>query len=569
MKNIQTEEISQKDRNARYIAEMTDDLVFDYDTASDTMRIPRHTASRLGLPEVIEKFSFSELCADVIHADDRENLCKKLKKLSEKAGSDAAECRINISGKYEWHHARMFSPESQDSRPKTVLVVFHNINAEKKLPEVNSEIKAMKDKLSSTDPLTGLYNRASFKRHAARMIASMGENDVLAIVYTDINNFAYINEHFGYKEGDRALKRFASMIKPNSEENERIACRIYSDYFITINKRASADSTVEAVKRINKAFCSYKNERYPDMELNLATGIYFIKSKDEDITVAMDNANLARRKAKTMGIEGVYVYTPELGLKRSREQSAVREFHSAIADGSIEMFLQPKFSLKTRSIIGSEALARWKNSDGTYRMPCEFIDVLEKMGYIVRLDFYMLEQALKILARWKREGRRLYPISVNFSRVDIDEKDFTDKICYLTDMYCVDRSYIEIEVTESAFADERLMDILVQLKQRGFKIDLDDFGIGYSSLGFLYEAAIDIVKVDKAFLKGIETDEDKFNYVCHVCQLISSSGAEILFEGIETEAQASKLAKIDIDRGQGWLFSKAVKTEEFERTYLS
>ncbi len=554
-------------RKYRYMLEMTDDVVYDYAVETDTMSMPHHISVRVGLPPKVEKYFESEKYKECVFNDDQPDFERRFRKLRENGGETAFECRLLMNEKYIWYHIKLKGIEDNSGKLRWIIGTAHNIDAEVKLKKQAFEEKAQLEKLSAFDPLTGLYNRAAFKRIGQKMIDAMEDGECIVLTYTDINNFAYINDHFGYKKGDMVLKQFASMIRSDTEAAGRISSRIYSDYFVAISRRPSRESAVSVVSEINDNFCEYMNSIYPDTEFSLATGVYFIGGKKENITTAIDKANMARRKAKSTPGGGLCVYCPELGEKRHREQMAIREFHSAIESGSIEMFLQPKFSIKERKVVGAEALARWRDNDGTYRMPTDFIDVLERVGYIVRLDHFMFEQALKTLSRWRAENKNLYPISVNFSRLDLREKDFVKKICSLAEKYPEEKKYIEIEVTESAFAEDKLTDTLTEVKKQGFRINLDDFGIGYSSLGFLYEAPIDVVKVDRSFIYDIENVR-KFGYIKEVCHLITSSESEVIFEGIETEKQAELLYDIGVRNGQGWLFNKAISVDEFERTYL-
>ena len=204
-------------------------------------------------------------------------------------------------------------------------------------------------------------------------------------------------------------------------------------------------------------------------------------------------------------------------------------------------------------------------------MPYEFIPVLEKVGLIIEFDFYMYEQVLKAFVKWKEEGRRLVPISVNFSRVHSSKDNFVDRVNSLANAYGVDKSLIEIEITESAFVEDVniMIRYMSKLRDYGFKIDIDDFGIGYSSLSVLLNAPVDIVKVDKVFIDNIATNLLEREYVKQICRLIATTHKEVIFEGVETEEQANFLSSIGYNMAQGWLFDKAIPLSEFEEKYIS
>jgi EAL domain-containing protein (putative c-di-GMP-specific phosphodiesterase class I) len=306
-------------------------------------------------------------------------------------------------------------------------------------------------------------------------------------------------------------------------------------------------------------------------DTQISSGIYFLRSADEDITIAMDNANLARRSIKGRSDIPGGVYTERMRKKRSHDQTIASEVWNAMTSGAIELFLQPKFDLKTRKIIGAEALTRWRNPDGSYKMPFEFIDVLENVGYITHLDMYIYEQVLKCLAEWKRDGKTLIPISVNFSRKHNNDPDFVAKVARLAEFYGVDKNLIEIEITESCFTQDvkNLFTNMRKLRENGFKIDIDDFGTGYSSLSVLLEAPVDIVKVDKVFIDDIGNSERSREYIDRICSLIRTTRKEIIFEGVETEEQAQILAESGHSMAQGWLFDRAISVKEFNDKYMN
>ena len=177
---------------------------------------------------------------------------------------------------------------------------------------------------------------------------------------------------------------------------------------------------------------------------------------------------------------------------------------------------------------------------------------------------------LKCLAGWQKNGKKLVPISVNFSRKHNNDPDFVTKVSKLAEIYDVDKSLIEIEITESCFTQDvkNLFTNMRKLRENGFKIDIDDFGTGYSSLSVLLEAPVDIVKVDKVFIDDIGNSERSREYINRICSLIQTTRKDIIFEGVETEEQAQILAESGHSMAQGWLFDKAISVDEFNKKYM-
>lgn len=420
----------------------------------------------------------------------------------------------------------------------------------------------------SRDELTGLYQYPEFLRKVKRMLDDYKEEKCYAFTYSDISNFSYLNENFGFEEGNKVLQEFARRIKGHGKKKV-IVCRLEGDRFVVFSKRNSEKEVINSVRKVNDDFDSYLTEKYPQSDLHITSGIYFVKDPSQKIYRMVDSANHARKFYKCQHRNSLGVFSDALDLKRKNVLDVVGNVHTAIRNGEIEAFLQPKFSMKHRQVQGAEALVRWRKKDGTYLYPNQFIPVLEDAGFIVDVDMCVYEQVLKTLACWKKEGRMLIPISVNFSRVHFRNERAYEKIIGLAQKYDVDSHYIEIEITESTFAKDRdnLYRQMSVLREYGFKIDIDDFGTGYSSLNMLLFAPVDIVKVDKSFIDNYDSKEER-EYINQIGNLILSAQKDIIFEGVETEEQSEMLVGCGYDRAQGYLFSKPLSVKEFENKYL-
>lgn len=563
-----------KMQNTRYkiIEENSNDVYFDYDIKKDVMRLPKkHVFSSNSENEIAEYWG---RCVPKysIHPSDYNAFINSWKACYETQKTQEIEIRTRAfsqDGSYEWYRLSFYCITDDEGKIGSIFGRLCPISIEKQMSEKISTDKLVIEKLSSTDQLTGLYNRNTFKKLARKKLEVFDESKCYAVIYSDINDFSYINDNFGYDEGNSVLCDFARLVEGHSEDI--ISCRIYSDFYLTFIIAQSQDEIINAVSTVNEIFTSQQKEKYPASDIHISSGIYFFtKNGMRDITIAIDNANLARRSVKGSKDVPCGIYSETLRRKRSHDQTIASELHPAIENGYIEAFLQPKFSLKTRKIIGAEALARWKNPDGSYKLPYEFIDVLEKVGYITELDYHIYETVLKRMKLWKDSGKILYPISINFSRIHMVNDDFVNNIISLANKYGIDKSLIEIEVTESAFASDfkTMTATLTKLRDAGFRIDIDDFGIGYSSLSMLMTAPIDTVKVDKLFIDNIANSEPEREYVKQICILISTTKKSVVFEGVETEEQAGFLSTWGFNVAQGWLFDKALALDDFERKYL-
>ena len=553
----------------KILEDIADDIMFDYDVNNDTATIPQQYSHFFGKKERLEGYLKHDMAKLNVHPDDYWKYITVIRSASMSPQKNKIDIRTKTFGdEYQWFRFHYVSIPDLNGKISHIYGRIENIDKEKQWMLNNAENEKIITKLSSTDYVTGLYNRHTFQEKAKKIIKNHDFKTCIALVYSDINNFSYINDNFGYDAGDNMLFDFSALI--NKCEVNVIGSRINSDYFAVIATGSSEREIVSMIEERDKAFVNLQKKKYAESEIGLATGIYFIKRNDEDIKVILDNANLARRHVKSNKNTNICIYNDSLRYARNHAKMIISKLKPAIDEGMIEMFLQPKFSIKTRKIVGAEALARWRNQDGTYKYPGQFIDVLEQSGYIGDLDFYIYETALKQIQKWNILGKKPIPISVNFSRINNNNKNFTKRIIDLAEKYGVAQNYIELEITESAFSEnsKSMLENMKILREKGFKVDIDDFGIGYSSLSFLLDAPIDVVKVDKLFVDNIDVSSRHREYLKQMCILINTTEKNIIFEGVETESQADFLNSCGFDCAQGWLFDKAINITEFEKKYI-
>lgn len=419
------------------------------------------------------------------------------------------------------------------------------------------------------DILTGLLNLDSFKSQYRKIVSAEFGKGVLALEYLDINNFGYVNENYGYQIGDKILKYLAYDIKDS--EGSILGCRLYSDFFLLLRKGPDARTLRDEALASQQKFANLHNHQYPGSGLSVSTGIYFIDDANTDVDIAIENANLAWKRAKAAHKSQLEVFDSTLKAQRSEEQRIVGEFYEALYRGDFKMYLQPKFNLRTGDIYGAEALARWQKPDGTIVPPFKFIDSLERIGYITDLDFYIFEELLKTLTRWKLDGQRKLIVSVNFSgrHFDMDGTEFIRRLGVIMKKYPIPASQIEIEITEGVMAKnyDSLVMTLEELRNKGFRVAVDDFGTGYSSLAVLTDIPADVIKIDKSFLEK-EFSDKNLNVLKSIGNLIETVGRETILEGIETVEQLKTLSECGFSYGQGYVCDKPIPVEKFESLYL-
>lgn len=450
-----------------------------------------------------------------------------------------------------------------------VVGVFVSLRT--KLSDDQREIRQLQEQ----DMLTGLYNLEAFRKRMREWLKQEeinGEQEdhaVYALVHMDVNNFSYVNENFGQQIGDHILQELAQLIQ--REEHVIAACRMYSDYFLELVKGSSEEEIYQRVLAESREFELQQKLKHPASTMRLSAGICYVRDKKEPFDSILEGANLARKQAKGQKNSGAVVYREEMRAKRDAELSITGRFYGAMQKGELEVFLQPKFLLKEQQIYGAEALARWRLPSGEILSPAKFIPPLENMGYIVDLDFYILEQLLRAMKRWKESGRKLFTVSTNFSRRNFENGGmaFIERLQETMERYQIEPKYIEIEVTESVIVEnlDSLKECLCRLEELGYRIAIDDFGTGYSSLSVLLEIPADVIKIDKSFTDRINLSEQQ-EFVSRMGQFIRSAKEEVIFEGIEEDEQRCFLLNCGFHYGQGYLFDKPLSLEEFERKYV-
>lgn len=421
--------------------------------------------------------------------------------------------------------------------------------------------------LTRRDRLTGLLNDKAFQEEAQAILNNMDEGMQYAMVYTDIRDFSSINENYGVEVGSGVLKDCATAV---SSANMVLSCRLHSDLFVSLIWEKDKETIRHLVESASKLFMNVQRKKRSLDNLYLIAGIYFIEEPGEDVETAIENANLTRKKIKqdTNG-SAVQVYTPDLREQRETEKRVLAEFDKALEENRLKLYIQPKFLLKSMQTIGGEALVRWVRRDGSMEPPSVFVPVLEKSGHVVKLDFYVFEQLLKYMQKWKEEGKTLQKISINFSRKHFEGRGICKKICRLADQYGIEHKYIEVEITESLLVSgmESVRREVALLRKNGFDVAIDDFGTGYSSLSVLKDIPADVVKMDKSFLERSDIEKD-WDFIVKIGALIRSVKEEVIFEGVETKQQAEFLVKCGFRYGQGFLYDRPLPADVFEEKYM-
>ncbi len=424
--------------------------------------------------------------------------------------------------------------------------------------------QCMLEKIMNTDINTGVANQNSLMYYAVNLIKNGRIGDYTGIFF-NIHNFKYVNKVFDYSQGDVILRNYAHMVKSYLDSDEEIA-RLGGDNFVVICRNENASDFISKIKDVHMSheFRSVKRE----LQLGVTAGIACLEGVDKPREV-MARTSIAYQAARKTGAGSIVVYTKEIQKQLMDDQEILAAFPQALAAGEFVVYYQPKVRIADKSIYGAEALVRWVR-DGQVVTPARFIPQFEREGSVCRLDYYMLEQVCVFLKSRLDKGLKIVPVSVNFSRRHLEEGDLVERITGTIDRFGIDRSYIEIELTESEDYQnyEIMSSVIGRLKERGISTSIDDFGTGFSSLNMIKKVDLDTIKIDKSLIPFDDVNNNKHQDIVmfsSIIDLIGRLGKKSVAEGVETTQQLDYLEKLGCDIVQGYVFDKPLPKDEFEQ----
>ncbi len=411
---------------------------------------------------------------------------------------------------------------------------------------------------SEKDELTGIHNMMYFKKLCEDRLNSGETDPELKLLFIDIENFSSFNNAYGFAKGNELLKKTAHLIEQRF--NGSTVARFSDDHFVVLTTNTGYDRVISSISD------EIRTDR-GDVEIRLKCGAYRPRPDDRDAAIACDRARFACSSIKKRYNHTCREYDQVLEDKFRLNQYIVNNLENAVENENIHVFYQPVISTEDGRIIGYEALARWNDDNFGMLSPGVFIAVLEEHHQIHILDRYVIERVCADLHAELEAGNECMPISINLSRLDFEMCDIVGYICEMLEKYGLSKDLLDIEITESALSDnsEVLINSFKKLQELGFRIWLDDFGSGYSSLNVLKDYKFDVVKIDKKFLEGLSDNTNAKLILENIVSLSEQLDMIPLTEGVETKEQYEFLREIGCKRVQGYLFSKPVPKNEIKK----
>lgn len=410
------------------------------------------------------------------------------------------------------------------------------------------------------DPLTGLYTISEFHKRVRQWIRDNPGRKYRMQRY-NIDRFRDINGIFGYETGNQLLKDFGTYMQ-RFNSGDSFAAHLNADHFV----RFCADDSCTVQQCYNNFADSFTGYAL-QMPIKLHMGVYDLCEPDCDSFTMSYKALLALQSIKGNMTRQIVYYEKGMMAVEAENQELLSEVQEAIRDGQFEVWFQPQLEYAHHRMIGAEALVRWRHPKKGLVSPATFIPMLEKSDCIGIVDRFVFDKVCSCIRKWDTCGEQMVPISVNLSRNDVYKGDICRKLLEILQQHQVSPQSVHLEITESAYIENAacLSEALAQLQQAGFRVEMDDFGSGYSSLNVLKDIPVDQLKLDMDFLKGSYDSPKGRAVISSVINMAKALGVSVIAEGVETREQAEMLAEFGCDRMQGYYFSRPVNEEEFAR----
>jgi diguanylate cyclase (GGDEF)-like protein/PAS domain S-box-containing protein len=523
--------------------------------------------------EVMSGYSKEELALlmglELVHPGDLARADEALREIGT-GKSDTSELELRFfrkDGQLLWGHAKVALQRDPEGTPQFLISMIEDITKRKEAEEKLTY-------LAYNDELTGLANRPGFMKKLEISIARARRLGLaIGLIDIDLDNFRLVNDSLGYVAGDELLIQIAARLRDLTSQSNLVARQNGDEFLLLVSDLVNEPATLpgtEAPLLVVEALARKVHELFKepftldgiDFTLTASLGIGMYPGDATDAKTLLSHVDVAMYRSKAIGPGGTVVFSSDQDDPMRRLHLAT-QLRQAVERESWELHYQPIVDLVDGHIESVEALIRGRAENGDLIPPGDFIPLAEEIGLIGAIGDWVINETCRQMREWNDSG--LYPIvGFNVSPVQLLSARFSEKLVHALETAEVDTHHVVIEITESAvLADpEHTREILQSLHDAGFKIAIDDFGTGYSSLGRLKDLPIDILKIDRSFVKDVHLDRDAGTLVRAMVQLAKNLGMEPLAEGVETTEELAFLRALDCPGGQGFLFSRPVPASD-------
>ena len=441
------------------------------------------------------------------------------------------------------------------------VIVFHDVSATRAL-------SARMSYLAQHDSLTDLPNRTLLRdRLMQSMSLAQRHRQKLAVLYLDVDRFKHINDSLGHGIGDRVLQSVAQRLLTCVRTSDTVSRHGGDEFVILLADAAHAQDAIVSAEKILLALAAPHLIEQHDLSITASIGIAVYPDDGTDAETLMKHADFAMLHAKDSGRNNFQFFKPEMNVRAIERQSLESGLRHALEQQQFVLHYQPKIDLGTGTIVGAEALIRWRHPQRGLITPSHFIPVAEESGFIAPISRWVIREGCRQARAWQDAGLAPMRIAINTSAVDLRAKDFAATVGTILAETGLEPRYLELEFTEKFLMQDSkaTTTVLKQLKEMGVHLALDDFGTGYSSLSYLKRFPIDTLKIDQSFVRDLTTDTDDASIVRAVIGMGESLRMLVVAEGVETREQLNFLREHACPEAQGFYFSHPVVAEEFSQ----
>ncbi|HSC81465.1 MAG TPA: EAL domain-containing protein [Chitinolyticbacter sp.] len=562
-RRIAEEAVVKSEQQLRLALEASNTGLFDMPLESRRTAVTSPEYDRLLGYEPGELLETFEKWKSQLHPSDRDRVIAAVRDYYTGAANQLViEYRRRLkNGEYHWFQSRgRFIEVDARNRPTRLIGTVTDITERRQAQDRITE-------LANFDTVTGLANR-NLLRDELRLAVAAAERfrRRLAVLFLDLDRFKTINDSLGHAAGDQVLTQVAERLRQIIGKSDILARQGGDEFVVVLTEIKDALTASRVAEQILESFAEPFELEAGGFASSTSIGIAVYPEDGLDTDTLIRNADVAMYQAKANGRSNFQFFTNDLNVRASERLVLETNMRQALANEEFELHYQPQVSLTDGSVIGAEALIRWRHPEHGLIPPGKFIPVAEESRMIVPIGNWVLREACRQAIEWQQHGLPQLTIAVNLSPLQLHQANLLEIVADALAESGLEAQYLELEVTESVVMQEveHVMTMLHGLKRMGVKLSIDDFGTGYSSLSYLKRFAFDKLKIDQSFVRDISTDPNDAAIVLAVIGLGKTLGMSVLAEGVETADQLSFLLHAQTDAIQGFYFSRPLPSLHFE-----
>lgn len=542
------------------------DELYELNLTADCYRVLHHTSGKFEIPA--KRSSLREMLADaaehMVHPDDQEAFLVfwDMDSIQERIESKPAMAlqwqfrKRLVNGEWCWVLLTAVPVRRDEESDQIVMCFIHDIDGQRH--------KTGESREPDADRLTGLYRQDRFLSVARQYLQRVGD-EPFCLMAIDIEHFKLFNEWYGQEAGDAFLIDIGDCLKEAVERTDGVAGYMGNDDFVIL-----LPDNPDVLANLQNQIMGCVKQYGDQAGFQPAFGLYAIGRPTEPVRTMYDRASMALAAVKGNYAQRSSWYDAGMMAELEGSHKLLSQIQRALEREEFIFYLQPMCNMATGKIVGLESLVRWNHPELGIISPGGFVPLLERNGLISALDQYVWEKVCAFIRHWIDTGHKAVPISVNISRADLFTMDVVECFNNLVKKYELSPKMLQIEITESAYADDFqvITDVVDRLRHAGFTVLMDDFGSGYSSLNMLKDIKLDLLKMDMKFLDMDEQSKEKGNEIVEaITGMAHLMGLRIIAEGVETGEQLKFLLDIGCLYGQGYYFNRPMPVEKFEQLF--